>query len=1139
MKFARYLNSHAIDEWRRAYINYRQLKKQIGRAEEELMRLDEEEEEGGGTNGGQEERRRQDSSRSTAAAPRQGPAHDERREADRDLERGRDQDDEADDEGAEEQHRDHDARHGSRPATPLSPVSSHHVENSPLASPGIFHLSHASPDHSDETGTTSRPLVRPTSRTSSRHAVSVPHVPRPPPPGRGTSQRKETLKGPNRRWRQGLSPTMELEEIHKEIPPQCRKFFTLLDRELERVSGFYADREGEAVKRYEDLSAQWRELARHKKEYQAHRGGDCRTPGFVSGLLPKHAHVPDVPGSQLVRRTFAQRRRPKGAGEGTPRRLSDDADGQQEGREERREEEDAKRTVYLHGRPEEYANARSKLKLATFEYYRSLGMLKSYRVLNRTGFAKALKKYEKATAIPCATKYTQKVESANFVASDKLEDLIRETENAFAEVFERGDRKKALERLRDFGQKKRHHFTSWRAGMMMGAGLVFMVEGLVQSFKVSTRREIPQWEALLQLFGACFLPMFFSLGFFLNLSAWTYARINYVLIFELDVRNRMDYHQFIELPALLYFILSLFFWAAFNNFWPGHIEPTAYPLAWLVITVAIMFNPLPVLYPSARWWMLRSFTRMIMSGLVAVEFRDFFLGDEMNSLYYSVYNLGFLYCTYSKEWPSNVFSVCSTNKTWTTAILSALPPFWRLGQSVRRYLDSDGLTLHLLNAGKYTGSIAYFFCYYNWRIHKSNGEEETWMFALFIVFASINSIYTSSWDILMDWSLGHRDVKSKKHYFLRQELGFFKDAPWLYYIFCIVNVLLRFSWVLYLAPEPAVPVQGYIIALLEAGRRLMWNTFRVEAEHIGNRDGFRVTRDVALPYVTASSPEASGSVPTDELDPSSSEDLTRRQRTFAALHTLHASIVKNFRPLTDAFSGTPWTALGRKVDPAERERREVERQDRKAAQEDEAQRRKEYERRKARRRKRRGTLAGGDESSSEEASASASPDGDGDGEDDGDAHSVDERSEPEHDFAPHAAADDHRLSPRRSASPSSSRKPRRRRLSDESSILSSSTVEDNLAKEEGMTGEEAASLALGGHLEEAASHSPPPSSGGGAVGGGGLGAGTGEDAERDADTMGREERTRGHEDEREDDQRLEEGMAQVEEMNRGFGERGR
>jgi len=55
----------------------------------------------------------------------------------------------------------------------------------------------------------------------------------------------------------------------------------------------------------------------------------------------------------------------------------------------------------------------------------------------------ALKKFEKATGIPCSAKYSEKVDKANFVASPRLDDLIRETENAFANVFERGDRKKA------------------------------------------------------------------------------------------------------------------------------------------------------------------------------------------------------------------------------------------------------------------------------------------------------------------------------------------------------------------------------------------------------------------------------------------------------------------------------------------------------------------------------------------------------------------------------------------------------------------------------------------------------------------------------------------------------------------------
>ena len=90
----------------------------------------------------------------------------------------------------------------------------------------------------------------------------------------------------------------------------------------------------------------------------------------------------------------------------------------------------------------------------------------------------------------------------------------------------------------------------------MGASLPLMIQGLVISaFSVGatfissssltplsktgrqprTRAEIPYWGALLQLFGACYLPVFFALAFFLNLATWHHGRINYVLIFELDV----------------------------------------------------------------------------------------------------------------------------------------------------------------------------------------------------------------------------------------------------------------------------------------------------------------------------------------------------------------------------------------------------------------------------------------------------------------------------------------------------------------------------------------------------------------------------------------------------------------------------
>lgn len=43
--------------------------------------------------------------------------------------------------------------------------------------------------------------------------------------------------------------------------------------------------------------------------------------------------------------------------------------------------EAVRRSAILHGRPEAYKAARSKLKLAVFEFYRYLGLLRSYKVV--------------------------------------------------------------------------------------------------------------------------------------------------------------------------------------------------------------------------------------------------------------------------------------------------------------------------------------------------------------------------------------------------------------------------------------------------------------------------------------------------------------------------------------------------------------------------------------------------------------------------------------------------------------------------------------------------------------------------------------------------------------------------------------
>ncbi|KAJ7276062.1 hypothetical protein B0H12DRAFT_1065762 [Mycena haematopus] len=75
---------------------------------------------------------------------------------------------------------------------------------------------------------------------------------------------------------------------------------------------------------------------------------------------------------------------------------------------------------------------------------------------------------------------------------------------------------------------------------------------------------------------------------------------------------------------------------------------------------------------------------------------------------------------------------------------------------------------------------------------------------------------------------------------------------WLYYVAIVraaTNTLIRYLWVFYIPINgPDFMLRSFILGLLEIGRRWQWNFYRLENEHLGNVDQYRVTREVPLPY---------------------------------------------------------------------------------------------------------------------------------------------------------------------------------------------------------------------------------------------------------------------------------------------------
>jgi len=131
-----------------------------------------------------------------------------------------------------------------------------------------------------------------------------------------------------------------------------------------------------------------------------------------------------------------------------------------------------------------------------------------------------------------------------------------------------------------------------------------------------------------------------------------------------------------------------------------------------------------------------------------------------------------------------------------------------------------------------------------WRFNKTNNA----FLAFFIAAASINSVYCSIWDLMMDWSMP-LDPRSDPP-LLRHVLAY-KKHKWWYYLAMALDPILRLNWIFYVIYRHDAQhssLVSFLVSLAEVGRRGIWVLFRVENEHCTNVGRFRASRDPALPY---------------------------------------------------------------------------------------------------------------------------------------------------------------------------------------------------------------------------------------------------------------------------------------------------
>lgn len=501
-----------------------------------------------------------------------------------------------------------------------------------------------------------------------------------------------------------------------------------------------------------------------------------------------------------------------------------------------------------------YLYARKVLKDALVEHYRSVALVRSYRTMNRTALRKITKKFDKASGSSISEDFMKRVDALYFQTSTVLDQILGRVEDLFLSFYggENDTKKHGLEKLKSATyamQPRLFHGATFVTGLFLGFAIPLLAIVIYLFIDQVIFRHDLSAKYLGEVWGGFILVNVAFILVGINYYTYTAYKINYKFIFEFNLANVLDYRQFLVLPSAALAVLCFCSWFSWRNFWPNSFPGRDWPLIFLTIALVGFLWPGRQLYAASRRWLQIALWRIVWSGFYPVEFRDFYLGDILCSLTYSLSNLSYFICLYGIKWRHSLgggpipdtTKYCGSRYSRSMGFLAALPSIWRFLQCLRRYMDTGDLFPHLANMTKYFMGAMYYMFLSLWRIDRSDSYR-----ALFITFASINSTFTSSWDIFMDWSLLQ---PGSKNFLLRDEL--FYEKPIYYYMAMCIDVVFRYLWIIYVifpGQLQQLAITSFCLAAAELFRRFIWMFFRMENEHRTNVTLFRASRESPLPY---------------------------------------------------------------------------------------------------------------------------------------------------------------------------------------------------------------------------------------------------------------------------------------------------
>ncbi|XP_046401365.1 xenotropic and polytropic retrovirus receptor 1 homolog [Ischnura elegans] len=491
----------------------------------------------------------------------------------------------------------------------------------------------------------------------------------------------------------------------------------------------------------------------------------------------------------------------------------------------------------------------NELKINYYDFYSFLIDLQNYQSLNILGFQRILRKFNKIFQTDSGTNwYKDKVTFSAFYSNEETQKLINRTEETISDRFEGDDYDNTIKKLQ--AHPPVDEYTKWcifRVGLYAGCLLILLLIAVISAIYYNGGED---WHVIIRIHRGplVLVEMTFFTAF--NFGTWQKYRVNHIRIFNMDPKDHLNKYDVLEIACLLGILWTLsilgFLHASYLQ-----IPPYVFPLAMFLFALVILLNPLPIFWYKARVGFLKILGRTLVSPYFPVYFTDYWLADQMISLWLGFMDWHFFFCFYIHidSWSAAGDTTnCVEHALISRSVAASIPPAIRFLQCLRLYRDTKLKFPHIANAGKYSTMLVVFTFLALFRIKEGDYSSNLYnpYFAMWVLASVINAIWAYLWDVIIDWGLF--DTFRGENKLLKEERMFPNKGY--YYLAIAEDFILRYNWLLlYLMTQSgyaSLDLMFLILSPVEVFRRFLWNFFRMENEHIRNKANYQSVRRILL-----------------------------------------------------------------------------------------------------------------------------------------------------------------------------------------------------------------------------------------------------------------------------------------------------